>query len=63
MLAKDNNNGRERRRCLKCNRSFLSKHRFNRLCDNCAKQNATVNCGDYILHAEGSSRRAIDDWG
>jgi Zn finger protein HypA/HybF involved in hydrogenase expression len=63
MLDKDTHNRRERRRCLKCNRSFLSKHRFNRLCDNCSKQNATVNWGEYVLHPGGASRRALDDWG
>jgi Zn finger protein HypA/HybF involved in hydrogenase expression len=61
MLARDTHNERERRRCLKCNRSFLSKHRFNRLCENCAKQNATVNCGEYVFHAGGSSSRILDD--
>jgi hypothetical protein len=61
MLARDTHNERVRRKCLKCNRSFLSKHRFNRLCENCAKQNACVNCGEYVFHTGGSSSRFLDD--
>ncbi len=63
MLARDTHNRRQRRRCLRCNRSFVSKHRFNRLCEHCAKKNATVNFGQYVLHAGGSSGRILDDRG
>jgi Zn finger protein HypA/HybF involved in hydrogenase expression len=61
MLARDTHNRREMRRCLKCNRSFLSRHRFNKLCENCAKQNANVNFGEYVLNVGFSSRRSFDE--
>lgn len=61
MLARDAHERREIRRCLKCDRAFVSKHRFNRLCENCAKQNASVNCGAYVLHTRASSVRPLDD--
>ncbi len=61
MLLRDSHNRREIRRCLKCDRSFLSKHRFNRLCENCVKQNASVNYGEYVLNAGASFRRALDE--
>jgi Zn finger protein HypA/HybF involved in hydrogenase expression len=60
MLMRDNHNRREKRRCLKCDRSFVSKHRFNRLCENCAKQNAAVNYGHYVLHTGTSSLRTMN---
>jgi Zn finger protein HypA/HybF involved in hydrogenase expression len=61
MLARETHRSRGMRRCLKCDRSFLSKHRFNRLCENCAKQNASVNFGEYILHTAVSSPRPLDE--
>ena len=61
MLVRATHNSREIRRCLKCDHSFLSKHRFNRLCENCAKQNANVNYGEYVLHAGVSSPRPLDE--
>lgn len=63
MLARDTQDRREKRSCLRCNRSFISKHRFNRLCEHCAKKNATVNFGQYVLHARGSSVKTLDDRG
>lgn len=61
MLARETRRSREMRRCLKCDRSFLSRHRFNRLCEICAKQNASVNFGDYVLHTAVSSAMALDE--
>ena len=61
MLIRDTHNRREIRRCLKCDCSFLSKHRFNRLCENCAKQNANVNCGEFVLNVRVSSRMSFDE--
>jgi Zn finger protein HypA/HybF involved in hydrogenase expression len=61
MLARDTRNSRHTRRCLKCDRSFVSKHRFNRLCENCVKQNASVNYGEYVLHGGISSLRPVDE--
>ncbi len=61
MLIRNSHSRREIRRCLKCDRSFLSKHRFNRLCENCVKQNANVNYGEYVLNARVSFGRSIDE--
>lgn len=49
--------GRQKiRSCLKCDRQFRSKHRFNRLCDYCVRQNAEVNYGVYV-YVGGSSKK------
>jgi Zn finger protein HypA/HybF involved in hydrogenase expression len=61
MLVKHTYNSRTVRRCLKCDRSFLSKHRFNRLCENCAKQNAGVSFGQYVLHTGASPLRPLEE--
>ena len=61
MLARDTHNRREIRRCLKCNRFFPSKHRFNRLCENCSKKNANVNCGEYVFNARVPFLRPLDE--
>jgi len=61
MLARETLSSRHTRRCLKCDRSFVSKHRFNRLCENCAKQNANVNYGEYVLHGGILSLRSVDE--
>ncbi len=59
MLARDTHSSRSMRRCLKCDRSFLSKHRFNKLCESCAKQNAGVSYGEYVLHIGASPLRPL----
>jgi Zn finger protein HypA/HybF involved in hydrogenase expression len=61
MLVKHTYSSRTVRRCLKCDRSFLSKHRFNRLCENCAKQNAGVSFGQYVLHTGASLLRPLEE--
>jgi ribosomal protein S27AE len=33
---------RKKRRCLKCDKVFESKHKHNRLCDRCVKENTEM---------------------
>jgi hypothetical protein len=42
---------RVRRRCLKCDRPFLAKGRFNRICPKCTEANASVLSRSYSVHA------------
>jgi len=47
------------RSCLKCDRPFPSEHRFNRLCGNCLRQNANINCGFYVFNGSVSSKKPL----
>jgi hypothetical protein len=50
------------RSCLKCGYSFSSKHKFNRLCENCLRQNAEINYEVYAFNGRATSRRLMTSW-
>jgi len=46
--------------CLKFDRAFVSEHRFNRLCENCSRQNANINYGFYVFNRRVSSKKELE---
>lgn len=59
MLKRNNKDGQKMRICLKCDCLFPSEHRFNRLCENCSRQNTEINCGFYVFKAKVSSKKPM----
>lgn len=44
---------RIKRRCLKCDREFMARGRFNRICRNCQKGNHDFSHKTYICYERG----------
>jgi NMD protein affecting ribosome stability and mRNA decay len=59
MLKRKNPCGQKMRICLKCDRLFAPEHRFNRLCQNCARQNTEINYGFHGFNARVSSKKPL----